>query len=78
MIVITDSGQETISVMSVIVVLLIKAISGLTWAADAIDPSWVPPRDISIGKSMARSLMQPQSLAMRLLPAGTYATLVGY
>jgi hypothetical protein len=48
------------------------------WVADAVNPGWVPLRDIAIGKSMARSLMQPQSLAMQLLLADMYQTLVEY
>jgi hypothetical protein len=47
-------------------------------AVDTIAPNWVPPREIVVGKSLARSLMQPQSLAMRLLPAKVYETLVEY
>jgi hypothetical protein len=47
-------------------------------AADAVEPGWIPPRELTIGKSKARSLMQPQPLAKRLLPAATYETLVQY
>jgi hypothetical protein len=45
---------------------------------DSVGPNWVPPREVAIGKSNARSLMQPQSLAARLLPAATYLMLVQY
>jgi hypothetical protein len=38
MVVISDSGQETMSVVVVIVVLLIKAVSGLTAAKDCMAP----------------------------------------
>jgi hypothetical protein len=47
-------------------------------AMDAVAVDWIPPRDITIGKSKARSLMQPQPLARRLLPANTYETLLRY
>jgi hypothetical protein len=36
------------------------------------------PRETAIGKSIAKSLMQPQSLARRLLPAELYETLIRY
>jgi hypothetical protein len=47
-------------------------------AVDAVAVDWIPPRDITIGNSKARSLMQPQPLARRLLPAITYETLLRY
>jgi hypothetical protein len=45
---------------------------------DAVAPGWMLPRDKAIGKSVAWSLMQPQSVAMRLLPAKIYETLAKY
>jgi hypothetical protein len=47
-------------------------------AVDVVDPGWIPSRELTIGKSQARSLMQLQLLAKRLLPAATYETLVRY
>jgi hypothetical protein len=47
-------------------------------AVDAVVPGWIPLHEVTIGKSQARSLMQPQLLAQRLLPAATYETLVRY
>jgi hypothetical protein len=46
--------------------------------ADSVEQGWVPPRKVAIGKSTSRSLMQPQSLALRLFLAETCKTLVEY
>jgi hypothetical protein len=45
---------------------------------DAVPIDWVPPRDVVAGKSSARSLMQPQPLAQRLLPGPTFERLIEY
>jgi hypothetical protein len=50
-----------------------------TWRApDAVPFNWVPPRDVVAGKSASRSLLQPQPLARRLLPADLFELLFSY
>ncbi len=47
-------------------------------AVDAVPSGWMPPLELAQGKSSARSLMQPQPLAKRLLPAELYIKLVEF
>ena len=61
------------------------AVACLPWqdstpfrAADAVPPNWELPRNVAEGKSSAHSLMQPQFLAHRLLPAPMYCKLVDF
>lgn len=44
-------------------------------AADAVPPNWTDPRQAANGKSHAKSLMQPQDLAKRILPGDTFTQL---
>ena len=50
-------------------------VLGGTQAKDAAEHGAVGPRSVARGKSTAKSLMQPQELARRLLPAEKYYTL---
>jgi hypothetical protein len=45
---------------------------------DLIAPNWVPPCNITIGKSIAQSLMQLQLLAKQLLLVSIYMTRLQY
>ena len=47
-------------------------------AIDAVPETWKPPKELAEGKSSAVSLLQPQKLANRLLPAGIYSTIYAF
>ncbi len=47
-------------------------------AVDAVGPDWRYPVERSHGKSCAKSLLSPQNLARRLLPADRYEQIMGF